>query len=536
MTARPIHQRLEHAIFDIADVVLLALDREGRIARINRRGCSVLGWSEPELVGRSWIQTCVPERLRAAAAERLQTLLDGNELFVETHLMTKAGQERLLRWHSTPVRDESGCIIGTLGSGTDITEHAWAADALKAAEERMRFALQNARVGMWDMDYEAGVLTWSPLVYQHYGLRPGEFDGSFRGFINRIHPDDRASSLKAIQEAARTGQDFRVEHRTIWPDGTVRWVAGAGRVQLGPDGQATRAAGVTWDLTQQKKLELDLRHAQKLESVGRLAAGIAHEINTPVQFVTDSLQFVRDATSDLAGLLGTYQDLTKSTLDGAASQEAADLAARTADEIDLEYLLENVPLALDRALEGLSRIATIVKSMKEFAHPDRREMSPVDLNKAIHSTLTIARNEYKYVADLETDFGTLPPVTCHVGDINQVVLNIVVNAAHAIHDVVKNDGTKGRITVHTRADGDTVIISISDTGHGIPEDVQDRIFDPFFTTKDVGKGTGQGLAIARSLIHETHGGDLTFETEKGAGTTFVIRLPIDGCARSADAA
>jgi signal transduction histidine kinase len=187
-----------------------------------------------------------------------------------------------------------------------------------------------------------------------------------------------------------------------------------------------------------------------------------------------------------------------------------------------------VPSALDRAVEGLDRVAVIVRALREFAHPDRTEMAPADLNHAVESTLTITRNEYKYVADLETEYGELPLVRCHAGEVNQVVLNIVVNAAHAIEGAVKGTEHRGRIAVCTYRDGDDAVITVSDTGPGIPEAIREQIFDPFFTTKEIGKGTGQGLAIARNVIVEKHGGDLRFETTMGVGTTFFIRLPIDG--------
>jgi two-component system NtrC family sensor kinase len=167
-----------------------------------------------------------------------------------------------------------------------------------------------------------------------------------------------------------------------------------------------------------------------------------------------------------------------------------------------------------------------VRSMKEFAHPEKKEKSPVDLNQAIQNTLIIARNEYKYVAELETDFGTLPSVSCLGGEVNQVVLNMVVNAAHAIGDVVQGTERKGKISIRTRCEGEMVEIAISDTGSGIPPEIRGRIYDPFFTTKEVGKGTGQGLAIARNVVVDKHGGSLTFDTEVGRGTTFFIRLPV----------
>ena len=292
-----------------------------------------------------------------------------------------------------------------------------------------------------------------------------------------------------------------------------------------PDGDGNvaglRTVCIAIDIRDRKKLEVELHQAQKLESVGRLAAGVAHEINTPVQFVSDSVHFIREAMGELAALIQRYRGVPTSAAEAAALAQAE-------RDADLDYLLENVPKALDRSLDGLNRVAVIVRSMKEFAHPDQREMTSVDLNQAIQSTLVIARNEYKYVADVETDYGDIPRVTCYAGDINQVILNIVVNAAHAIGEVVSGTEARGRITVQTRRDGDSVVVSIRDTGRGIPEAIRGQIFDPFFTTKDVGKGTGQGLAIARSVVSERHGGELTFESETGQGAAFFIRLPIDG--------
>jgi signal transduction histidine kinase len=274
------------------------------------------------------------------------------------------------------------------------------------------------------------------------------------------------------------------------------------------------------------RAEVELRQAHKLEAVGRLASGVAHEINTPVQFVGDSIHFLRDASADLLRIVEKLQIVSRSVLQDTPSREAAVDAMRVEGEVDLGYLVANVPKAFERALDGLARVATIVHSMKEFAHPDSREMSSVDLNRAVESTLVIARNEYKYVADVTLDLGVLPPVTCHVGEINQTVLNLVVNAAQAIADVSRGADARGHIRVSTGWVGDRVTIAVSDTGGGIPEGIRDRVFDPFFTTKEVGRGTGQGLAIARTVVVDKHGGELTFESEVGRGTTFFVHLPV----------
>jgi signal transduction histidine kinase len=287
---------------------------------------------------------------------------------------------------------------------------------------------------------------------------------------------------------------------------------------------------------ERRQLELDLQQARKLESVGRLASGIAHEINTPVQFVGDSVRFVQDAVQDLLALIAKLGAVRAAVLGRTPAEEAARAAAVAEESIDLPYLVEHLPKALDRALDGLDRVATIVRSMKEFAHPDPKEKTRVDLNHAIRSTLTIARNEYKYVAELETDLAPLPPVLCHAGDLNQAVLNLVVNASHAIADAVKGSDRKGRIRVRTRVEGDAVVISVEDDGTGIPDAVRGRVFEPFFTTKEVGRGTGQGLAIARAVVVGKHGGEITFETAPGKGTTFSIRLPVDGAGRRLEGA
>jgi CheY-like chemotaxis protein/HPt (histidine-containing phosphotransfer) domain-containing protein len=283
-----------------------------------------------------------------------------------------------------------------------------------------------------------------------------------------------------------------------------------------------------------KTLELERSQAQKLESVGRLAAGVAHEINTPVQFVSDNVQFVRTSLPEIAAAIHAFRNLQQTVQTGGDVAGAASLAAAADKAADLDYIMENAPLAIESAIDGLGRIATIVRSMKEFAHPDQASKSLADLNQAIRGTLVIAHNEYKYVAELDAQYGELPAVPCYLGEINQVILNLLVNAAHAISDVVKDSSTLGKLTVRTRLDGEAVEISIADTGTGIPEAARDKIFDPFFTTKEVGSGTGQGLAIARSVIVNKHGGTLRFETECGKGTTFIIRLPINVQSGAAD--
>ena len=278
------------------------------------------------------------------------------------------------------------------------------------------------------------------------------------------------------------------------------------------------------EIEDRHRIEAELRLAQKLESVGQLAAGIAHEINTPIQFIGDNLRFISEMVVQLDQVFHEHDQLIA---DPAPLPGIAALAA-AAERADLAYARIEIPTAASQALEGVERVATLVRALKEFSHPDAGEKKPTDLNQAIRTTTIVARNEYKYVAELALELAeNLPSVLCSPGEINQVLLNLIVNAAHAIDDAKPTrGGGMGMITISTRLDGDFAEVRIRDTGTGIPSQFRDRIFDPFFTTKPVGKGTGQGLSLARSIIVGRHQGTLTFETVTDVGTTFIIRLAL----------
>lgn len=241
--------------------------------------------------------------------------------------------------------------------------------------------------------------------------------------------------------------------------------------------------------------------------------------------MTDNLTFLRDSWKSTHELLERYRGAIRDA--GKTLPAGVAAALQQAEQsCDLEFITSEVPRAIDQSLDGAHRVAKIVRAMKEFSHPDSADKTATDLNKAIESTITVARNEWKYVSEIVKEFEeTLPPVVCYPGDINQVVLNLIVNAAHAIKEKVK-DEEKGTITVSTRMQGENVEIAVKDTGNGIPEAIRNRVFDPFFTTKEVGKGTGQGLALAYTVVVKKHGGKIWFETEVGRGTTFYITLPV----------
>lgn len=405
---------------------------------------------------------------------------------------------------------------------------------LELTNEQYRALLESTSAVPWELDDGTGACRYiGAQVERQWGWAPECFQqASF--LFSCVHPDDRPAFAQALEDTVAS-QDVTVECRLRSKSDKYIHIRSIMRHAPGQQGRIVR--GISIDITTQKKLESELYQAQKLESVGRLAAGVAHEINTPVQFVSDNCYFLRDGVGQIGEVVRVYRDALTALADGQMTVEQARQQVLAAEEAaDLAFLSENMPTAVERALEGLDRVAVIVRSMKEFSHPDQGAMSSSDINAAIRSTLTVARHEYKYVADIETRLEDLPPVVCNIGELNQTFLNILVNAAHAIESVVGGTDKRGLITISTRQDGETVLISIRDTGGGIPESIQESIFDPFFTTKEVGKGTGQGLAIARTVIVEKHHGSLTFETEPGVGTTFLIRLPLNGMGDEAIAA
>ncbi|MCG8493026.1 MAG: ATP-binding protein [Sneathiellales bacterium] len=284
------------------------------------------------------------------------------------------------------------------------------------------------------------------------------------------------------------------------------------------------------DLTRQKEeelqkrnLEQELRHAQKLEALGTLASGVAHEINTPIQFISDNISFMQEAFEDLQslieGMVGAIDTLDEN-IKAPLKQKVTSLL----DEADFEFLEEEVPASIEQTGEGIKRVAKIVSAIKDYAHPGTEDKSAVNLNEAVKTTITVSKNQWKYVSNMELElFEDLPAFMGHVGDINQALLNLVVNAAHAIEENKGED--LGKITITTGMSETDVFVSVADTGCGIEQENIDRIFDPFFTTKEVGKGTGQGLSIIHNVVTTKHAGTVDVQSEIGQGSVFTLRFP-----------
>jgi PAS domain S-box-containing protein len=398
-----------------------------------------------------------------------------------------------------------------------------------ALAERFRSLVQRSSDLTLVCDRTGSISYASTAATDILGIEDTELLG--RQILDLIHPDERDSFTAWFGNADPEGPmlECRVQSR-----GTkLRWVEFSCTDLTGDPAVAALVLHLR-DVTDRRNLESELRHAQKLESVGQLAAGIAHEINTPIQFISNNLQFIVDSLTPITDLLDGYRQAMADTT-GPTLPVSDDLATRhqrlitQEADIDLDFLREEIPMAATQAIEGTQRVARIVRAMNAFAHPGGDIKTRADLNEAIRNTLIVADSEINPVADVVLDLAEdLPPVLCNLGDINQAVLNLVINAAHAMAGAVDAGSCppgRGTLTVRTRTEDSAVVVEIQDTGIGIAADVADRVFDQFFTTKPVGVGTGQGLSLVHTLIHDRHHGTVTFATEPGVGTTFTIRLP-----------
>ena len=478
---------------DTAQVILLALDDEARITLVNRYACSILGRTAEELIGQQF-WTFLPERTHDAHRARFNDVLAGLMHSAEAPILTRSGEERLIEWRHTVLRNDAGAAIGTFSSGTDITDRNRSIEALRITEERMRFALQSANVGIWDMDYATGVLRWSEQLEAQYGLEPGTFAGTFEAFVERIHPEDRDAIVEIFNQAAKSGADFTIEHRSMEPGGRVRWLTGAGRFLLGDDGTPVRALGISQDVTERHALEAQFQHAQKMEAIGRLAGGVAHDFNNL-----------------LTAILG-YCELALVSLD------KDDWRRNDIGQIQLAGVQA---AGLTRQLLAFSRKQIIEPRLLDL-NAIVTEMLPM-LGRLIGEDVTVT-------ARLEPD---LARVKADRGQLEQVIMNLALNARDAmpmggrlmietINIELDADYASAHISV---TPGRYVALEVSDTGCGMTQEVQARLFEPFFTTKPIGKGTGLGLATVHGVVKRS-GGTIGVYSEVGTGTSFKVYLPM----------
>jgi two-component system NtrC family sensor kinase len=413
----------------------------------------------------------------------------------------------------------------------DITDRMRITAELRKNQHFFKIITEHATDLMAIVDRTGKRLYESPSYQKSLGWSKEELDAMDP--LSLVHPDDWDATKQALESAFRTGAGSPLIYRMLTKSGTYRTFESHSAVVRDPQGDHEAVLFSARDVTARReaeeerdRMEVQLRAAQKLESIGQLAAGIAHEINTPIQYIGDNTRFLRDSFDDFMVILARQRAVFTALDLNSLPEDLMRAVPRMLSDSNFEYLIEEIPRAAEETLEGVDRVAKIIKALKEFSYPMGEDPVMMDVNKGIETTLTVARNEWKYHAEAELDLDPhLPFVPGFPGEFNQVVLNLVVNAVHAIQDVLPTRGVeKGVLKIRTSCVDDFVQVEIEDNGNGIPPEVQPRIFDPFFTTKAVGKGTGQGLSIAHAVM-EKHQGSIVFRTAVGQGTTFILRLP-----------
>lgn len=520
------------------------VDERARYTFVAGRVEEILGYSPEELIGVTPYQLMPKEE-----AERIKKIfrrLAANKepvVDLENWNLTKDGRKVLLLTNGVPILDEKGRLLGYRGVDKDITERKRMEQALREAEERYRTVVENSPSGIFVL--QDGVLEFvNDQFAKIYGCSKGHLLG--RPFKDLLHPEERASFDEIVQKILDSNRVIRrLELRGVKPEGETIIL---GMTLLPFDyGDQRALLGHVADITKRRQIEKELRESnrklqkalddlkrmqsrliqqEKMASIGQLAAGVAHEMNNPLGFVLSNFETLREYVEDFAKLLTTYHDTFQNLKAGQVLKE--DQLKRLEDlerELDLNFILEDLGHLFQETEEGLKRLKEIIQNLRQFSRVDQvGEYSEYNINDGIRSALVITKNEYKYHAEVETDLGDIPDIYCHPGQINEVFMNIIVNAAQAIKSQNRED--KGKIFIKTYSDENYVYCVISDDGPGIPKDIQSKIFDPFFTTKEVGKGTGLGLSISYDIVVNKHKGEISVESEVGKGTTFTIKLPI----------
>lgn len=495
-------------------------DTDGRFTYFSRQMESIMGLPAERLIGKTRREIAgTPSSL--VTIEKVEAAMSARNPFsdITYSALLPDGTLRHMRVSGKPLYD-NGEFCGYRGIGSDVTLQVNEREAAQSAEVRLRIAIEGIPEG-FALCSIAGIVTMRNRRLGKMVERAGghiDAEPTLRSILTSCAEDPQMihDYLDAWYTRVAKPMEFRCRTGLIY----------VARTQISPDNSILLTLG---DVSEQrraqdaeKRLEEERRQAQKLEAIGTLAGGIAHEINTPIQYIGDNVRFVASLLPDLIRLA----EEVRKTEDSHSLESAWGTISGIVNGIDLDFIREEAPLALEQTLEGISSVSRIVLAMKEFSHPSLKDPVPFDLNRNIENTVTISRNEWKIVATVDLDLDpAMPPVTGLPGDLNQVFLNMVVNAAHAIEDARKPE--LGVIRITTRRSDDVVTVTIADTGCGIPEQNLGKIFEPFFTTKDVGRGSGQGLAIAHDIVTRKHGGRIAVDSLPGEGTTFTIIIPLD---------
>ena len=501
---------------------------QGRdITKVNDLLCEIAGRTPEELIRQSSIPLYLTEAEHARVGHVLfDNLAERRRSSTETVWRHKDGSvvEVLMTAAALDIGENKGWQIVTV---LDVTE-------MRLAEQRLRMlssAVDQSPVSIVITNTSGKIQYVNPYFEKVTGYSVAEAIGLNPRILRSGYHN--AEFYEAMWGTISAGHQWSGEFHNRRKDGGAFWERASICAIRNQQGQITHYVAVKEDITARKLAEAERREletrsqlSQKLESVGMLAAGVAHEINTPTQYITDNTRFLADSFTQLFSMIATYRE------HNAAHPECLQILREVAEaekKNELDYLIEEIPRTLGQSLEGLGRISRIVSSLKEFSHPNAAEKNGADLNRAIETTVAVSRHEWRYVADVVTEFDPqMPHVECILDEFNQAVLNLIINATHAIGDALKlRDLKRGTITVRTRQEPGWAVIEVEDTGTGIPPEVRGKIFDPFFTTKGIGKGTGQGLAIVQAVIVKGHAGRVDFITEMGKGTTFRMFLPVN---------
>lgn len=499
-------------IFDTLTELTFATDLECRVIRCNRTAAVRLGKSFQQVIGQP-----IHSLFFVDALSDVDPFAAGCR---EVHIPSLSAHFLIT---SNYLRDFA-VIRGMVHVMIDISDRKKAEEMLAERDLIYRTLAERSHAGVYVVqDGKFRYVNANTASYAGYNRE--ELIGRESNML--VHPDDRKKEEQQAGDMLKGKRTAPYEFRIVTKNGETRWIMETVTSITYEGRQAI--LGNCMDITERRQREIQDLHVQKLESVGQLAAGIAHEINTPIQFVGDNIHFMSDAFRDIFSLASLYADLKN--LNIADPADCADLRGRVLDKMDamdIGYLREEIPRAIEQSLDGIERVSRIVQAMREFSHPGGVEKTNFDLNRAITATVILSRNEWKYSMELTTSLAPdLPLVEGYPSELHQAILNLIVNAAHAVQARLQSEpGAKGLIEVTTRRAGDEVEVCIRDTGTGIPTEVHAKIFDPFFTTKEVGKGTGQGLTIAQNIIVRKHGGTIYFESKVGEGTAFYIRLPL----------
>ena len=501
---------------------ILIMNQESQLEYINPAAEALLGRKAEELLGKTLGFPLV------------------SGAYTEVDIIRKDGKPGLaeMRAVETIWKDKHAY----LASLRDITDRKEAEENLRRAHKELETHLEQLKKAheentqlleaipsiLISIDQKNRVAQWSASAEKVFAIKQDGIVGKTLQDSNiQWHWDTIAESIEACRKEKRPiGAD---DVKFTRPNGSEGFLGLTFNPILRNQHGSLDVLILGSDITERKIMVEQLHQSQKLESIGQLASGIAHEINTPIQYIGDNTQFLKRSFVKIISLYEKYNQLLDDAERHNFNPELLSTIKDTIETNKIKYLVEEIPEAIQEALDGVDRVTSIVRAMKEFAHPSAKEKTAIDINNIIESTITVCRNEWKYVADMQTDFDPdLELVPCLPGEFNQVILNMIVNAAHAISDLM-GDGAqeKGVITIKTGMNGDWAEIRVSDSGSGIPEEIRSKIFDPFFTTKKVGQGSGQGLAIAYDVIVNKHGGTITCETEVGKGTTFIICLPTE---------